>query len=91
VGTQPDRGIDHSLRLEELIVECVDSFGPTVAYMGLKASEGIVADLGHRVAEQVLVPDADNWVFRNSWDDKEHQPLVVEVGREQELYSVVAA
>jgi hypothetical protein len=91
VGTRPDLGIDHSLRLEELMGGCVDSFGPRVACMGLKASVGTVADLVHRVAEQVSMPDADNLVFHNSWDGKEHQPLAVGVGRELVLYSVVAA
>jgi hypothetical protein len=91
VGTQPDLGIDRSLRLEELMAGCVDSFGPRVACMGLKAFEGTVAGLVHRVAEQVSMPGADNLVFHNSWDDKEHQPLAVGVGRELVLYSVVAA
>jgi len=91
VGTQPDLGIDRSLRLEELMAGCVDSFGPRVACMGLKAFEGTVAGLVHRVAEQISMPGADNLVFHNSWDDKEHQPLAVGVGRELVLYSVVAA
>jgi hypothetical protein len=91
VGKQAGRGIDHSVRFEGLIAGCVDSFGLKDAYMRSWACEGTAAGQMYMVAEQVSVPGGNKLVFHNWRDDKEHQQLFVEVGKEQELCLVVVA
>jgi hypothetical protein len=91
VGKQAGRGIDHSVHFEGLIAGCVDSFALRGAYMRSWACEGTAADRMYMVVEQVVVPGGNKLVFHNWQDDKEHQQLAVEVGREQELCLVVVA
>jgi len=92
-GKQADQDTDHSLGPVELIGGYADSFGLAGAYMlGLKEYEDTAAGLKvHMAAAQVSGPGEGKSVSRNSWDDKEHQPLVVEFGKGQELCSGVVA
>jgi len=92
-GKQADQDIDHSSGLVGLIAGYADSFGPVDAYMlGLKAYEDIAAGLTvHTVAALVSEPGGGTSASHNLWDDKERQPPVVELGKGQELCSVVVA
>jgi hypothetical protein len=92
-GKQADQDIDHSLEPVGLIAGYVDSFGPADAYMlDLKAYEDIAAGLRvHTAAGLVSEPGGGKLASHNLWFDKGRQLLAVELGKGQELCSVVAA